>query len=98
MLKQGKSGMDNPQNLIVENSNCSNLSSPMFILCATCYWCATFFDKTRIPVEGNCPICIANDNTKLSIFSITRSKHSCLDDNKIRSDILKPIQNDNQVM
>ena len=95
MLKQGKSATNNPQNSIVEKPNCSNLSHPIFILYTTCYWCATFFDKARIPVDNNCPICNANDSTKLSIFSITRSKPSTFDyNNMIRNDIWKQIQND----
>src|SRR5919197_4113875 len=46
-------------------------SSPIFILCDTCYWCATYFDKIRIPIDNICPRCNANNNelTSLSIMS-----------------------------
>ena len=36
--------------------NCS-LSQPLFIVCDKCYWCATYFDKTRIPIDNICPYC-----------------------------------------
>ena len=44
-------------------------SPPVFVLCDTCYWCTTYFDKTRIPRENKCPQCNANNN-ELSIFPI----------------------------
>jgi hypothetical protein len=44
-------------------------SPPIFILCDTCYWCATYFDKTRIPGENRCPQCDSN-NSELTSFPI----------------------------
>jgi hypothetical protein len=38
----------------------------IFILCESCYWCATYFDKTRVP-NNKCPIC---GNTSISTFPI----------------------------
>ena len=38
----------------------------IFILCETCYWCATYFDKSRLPTE-KCPMCL---NRKMSSFPI----------------------------
>ena len=38
----------------------------IFILCETCHWCATYFDKSRLPTE-KCPICL---NRKMSSFPI----------------------------
>jgi hypothetical protein len=38
----------------------------IFILCETCHWCATYFDKDRLPTE-KCPICL---NRKMSSFPI----------------------------
>ncbi|MFL6421144.1 MAG: hypothetical protein ACJ71P_17305 [Nitrososphaeraceae archaeon] len=29
-------------------------SPPIFILCDKCYRCATYFDKTKIPIDNNC--------------------------------------------
>jgi hypothetical protein len=44
-------------------------SPPIFILCDECYWCATYFDKNRIPIDNNCPQCNANNN-ELTSFPI----------------------------
>jgi ribosomal protein S27E len=38
----------------------------VFVLCETCHWCATYFDKSRVPVS-RCPIC---GNTSISTFPI----------------------------
>jgi hypothetical protein len=40
---------------------------PIFILCDTCYWSATYFTQFMLPAEGRCPIC---QNTELSSFPI----------------------------
>ncbi|MDP8903491.1 MAG: hypothetical protein M3M86_06985 [Thermoproteota archaeon] len=37
----------------------------IFVLCDTCYWCATFLDKTRM--MDKCPMCSA---AQLSSFPI----------------------------
>ena len=55
--------------LIAETPNRSSSSPPIFILCDSCYWCATYVDKTRIPLENKCPHCNANNN-ELSSFPI----------------------------
>ena len=44
----------------------------IFILCETCHWCATYFDKDRLPTE-KCPICL---NRKMS--SLLYSNHLLL--------------------
>ena len=36
----------------------------IFILCETCHWCATYFDKSRLPTE-KCPMCL---NVEMSSF------------------------------
>ena len=55
---------------------------PVFILCETCYWCATYFDKTRIPRENKCPQCNANNN-ELTSFPIMPNETFIFDyDNK----------------
>ena len=48
-------------------------SIPIFILCDACYWCATYFDKTRIPIENMCPECGAN-NSELTSFPIASNE------------------------
>ena len=42
--------------------------SPIFMLCSTCLWCATYFDDTRLPRNG-CPRCGATNNEPLPIMS-----------------------------
>src|SRR5215467_9028338 len=42
--------------------------SPIFFLCGTCIWCATYFDDTKLPRKG-CPRCGANNNEPLPIMS-----------------------------
>ena len=47
----------------------SSSQPPIFILCDTRHWAATYFDKTRIPVDNICPQCGAN-NSELTSFPI----------------------------
>ena len=42
--------------------------SPIFILCGRCFWCATYFDDTKLP-RNKCPRCGANNNEPLPIMS-----------------------------
>ena len=44
-------------------------SPPVFVLCDICYWCATYFDKIRIPADNICPQCSTN-NDELTSFPI----------------------------
>ena len=53
-------------------------SPPIFILCDSCYWCATYLDKTRIPGENRCPQCDANNN-ELTSFPITPNESFTFD-------------------
>jgi hypothetical protein len=57
--------------LIVKTTPDHLPSQPIFILCDSCYWCATYMDKNRIPAENRCPQCNANNNelTSLPIMS-----------------------------
>ncbi|HEY7570412.1 MAG TPA: hypothetical protein VH796_03490 [Nitrososphaeraceae archaeon] len=57
-------------------------SSPVFILCDKCYWCATYFDKTRGPINNNCPHC--NAGIELSIFPIMSNESFTFDYNERR--------------
>ena len=43
--------------------------SPIFILCDSCYWCATYFDRTKVPIDNICPECSVNNN-ELTSFPI----------------------------
>jgi hypothetical protein len=57
--------------IVLERGNNSS-SSPMFIVCDICYWCATCLDKNRRP-KYYCPQCGA-DNIELSIFPILHNE------------------------
>ena len=48
-------------------------STPVFILCDRCYWCATYFSNTRIPTDNICPQCNANNN-ELTSFPIASNE------------------------
>ena len=69
MLKAETLANYEPQSSIAKMSECSLSSLPIFVLCDSCYWCATYFDKTRIPADNNCPQCNANKN-ELTSFPI----------------------------
>lgn len=56
---------------------------PIFILCDTCYWCATYFDKTRIPKNNICPQCDTN-NDELSSMPIMHNESFTFDYNDKR--------------
>ena len=58
-------------------------SPPIFILCDSCYWCATYLDKTTIPSENGCPKCNANNN-QLTRFPIMAKESFTFDHNDRR--------------
>ena len=45
-----------------------------------CYWCATYFDKTRTPVDNTCPQCGTNNN-ELTSFPIMSNESFTFDYN-----------------
>jgi hypothetical protein len=85
-----------PQILIAKKRDPSVSSPPLFILCDSCYWCATYFDKTRIPVDNNCPQCSANNN-ELTSFPIMSNESFTFDYNdKLGVELgFKPRRKDN---
>jgi predicted Zn-ribbon and HTH transcriptional regulator len=85
MSTQGKSLINyDSSNLIAKPPDRSPSSSPpIFILCDSCYWCATYFDKTRIPRENRCPQCDANNN-ELTSFPIMSNESFTFDYNDKR--------------
>jgi|SRR4051794_26956669 predicted Zn-ribbon and HTH transcriptional regulator len=85
MSTQGKSLINyDSSNLIAKTPDRSPSSSPpIFILCDSCYWCATYFDKTRIPRENRCPQCDANNN-ELTSFPIMSNESFTFDYNEKR--------------
>jgi hypothetical protein len=55
--------------LIAKTHTPTKSSTPVFILCDRCYWCATYFSNARIPLNDICPQCNANGN-QLTSFPI----------------------------
>ena len=41
----------------------------IFVLCDKCYWCATYLDKSKLPLDNNCLGCNSNNN-ELTSFPI----------------------------
>jgi hypothetical protein len=56
------------QTLIAKTSSFTPLPS-IFILCDKCYWCATYLDKSKLPLDNNCLGCNSNNN-ELTSFPI----------------------------
>jgi hypothetical protein len=52
------------------NQNVRLLSSqpPIFVLCESCHWCATYLDKTKIPYN-ECPHCSGDMLSSFPILS-----------------------------
>ena len=75
MLKEGKSMTNHDSQSLISKTHdrIQSSSTPIFILCDSCYWCATYFDKTRIPIDNICPECGAN-NSELTSFPIASNE------------------------
>ena len=73
----------NSQILIDKRHDQSSSSPPIFVLCDECYWCATYFDKSRIPAENTCLQCGAN-NSELSSLPIMSNEAFTFDHNPKR--------------
>jgi hypothetical protein len=50
----------------ISESKKDGSADSIFILCETCHWCATHFDKSRVP-NNKCSIC---ENNVISTFPI----------------------------
>jgi hypothetical protein len=68
---------------LTDRRNSSSHLPSIFILCDTCWWCATYFDKTRIPRGNICPQCRANNN-ELTSFPIMSNESFTFDYNDKR--------------
>jgi hypothetical protein len=53
----------------------------IFILCDTCFWCATYFGNLMVPAEDRCPNCL---DTELSSFPILCNESFTFDYNEKR--------------
>ena len=69
---------DTTDSIIKTPYRSSSSSRSIFILCDTCYWCATYFDKSRISGENRCPQCDANSN-ELTSFPIMSNESFTFD-------------------
>jgi hypothetical protein len=69
----------NSQSLIDKRHDHS--SPPIFVLCDECYWCTTYFNKTRMPVDNTCPQSSANNNNELTSFPIMTNESFTFDYN-----------------
>ena len=56
------------ETLIAKTSSFTLLPS-IFVLCDKCYWCATYLDKSKLPLDNNCLGCNSNNN-ELTSFPI----------------------------
>jgi hypothetical protein len=56
-------------------------SSPIFILRDSCYWGATYFDMTKVPIDNICPKCNVNNN-ELTSFPIMSNESFTFDYNE----------------
>jgi predicted Zn-ribbon and HTH transcriptional regulator len=73
------------ESFIAKTLNCSIPS--IFVLCEKCYWCATYLDKTRIPMDNKCPEC--NSTDQLSSLVIMSNESFIFNYNDIRGVELK---------
>jgi hypothetical protein len=85
MSKERISLVNDSPSLIAKTHDRFQSSSPAFMLCDTCYWCATYLDKTRIPRENKCPQCnVINNNNEFSSFPIMPNESFTFDYNDKR--------------
>ena len=57
-------------------------SLPIFVLCERCYWCATYLNKTRLPIGDACSQCSTVD--EFSSFPILSNESFTFDYNRKR--------------
>lgn len=75
MSEKGKS-VTNYENYEYESLIAKTLNRSLpstFILCDECYWCATYLDKTRIPIDNKCPECHSTDQLSSLVIMCNES-------------------------
>jgi hypothetical protein len=55
MSKNGKTVDNYETQSLIAKTHDGFQAAPIFILCETCHWGATYFDKTRITMDHRCP-------------------------------------------
>src|SRR5919205_4681328 len=75
LLMEGTTSLMNPdsQSLLAKTPTDTTSLQPLFVLCDRCYWCATYFNNRRLPMDSNCPQCNANSN-QLTSFPIASNE------------------------
>ena len=63
------------------NVRTSGSQPPVFVLCESCHWCATYLDKARLPLDNECPQCSSD---MLSSFPILSSEAFTFDYSEVR--------------
>jgi hypothetical protein len=63
------------------NVRTSGSPPPVFVLCESCHWCATYLDKTRLPSDNECPQCSSD---MLSSFPILSTEAFTFDYSEVR--------------
>ena len=51
------------------NVRTSGSQPPVFVLCESCHWCATYLDKARLPLDNECPQCSSDMFSSFPILS-----------------------------
>ena len=51
------------------NLRSSGSQPPIFVLCESCHWCATYLDKARLPLDNECPQCSSDMMSSFPILS-----------------------------
>jgi hypothetical protein len=85
--QQKSPSLYNNKHLIAVN-NPKETFSCSFVLCDICYWCSTYLDKTRLPIDNKCPECY-NTTTTLSSFPIMSNESFTFDYDEKRGVELK---------
>lgn len=75
--------INNYESCLIAKTVDRSISAPIFVLCDICHWCATYFGKSRIPVDNKCPHCNTNNN-ELSNMPIMHNESFtfCYDDKR----------------
>jgi hypothetical protein len=63
------------------NVKSSGSQPPVFVLCESCHWCATYLDKARLPSDNECPQCSSD---MLSSFPILSTEAFTFDYSEVR--------------
>lgn len=69
VLKETVNGTNSESRTLIAKTSSSTPLPSIFVLCDKCYWCATYLDKSKLPLDNNCLGCNSNNN-ELTSFPI----------------------------